>query len=43
MNYKKFGRLDFKKIHPAGSLGEKLKTVEDVMLSGKKFLLLMKN
>ena len=36
MNYKKFGRLDFKKIHPAGSLGEKLKTVEDVMLSGKK-------
>ena len=36
MNYKKFGKLDFKKLHPSGSLGHQLKTVEDVMLTGKK-------
>tara|TARA_B110000003_G_scaffold265442_1_gene291295 strand:+ start:1055 stop:2023 length:969 start_codon:yes stop_codon:yes gene_type:complete len=36
MQYKKFDKLDFKKIHPAGSLGEKLKTVEDIMLVGNK-------
>jgi len=36
MNYKKFDKSDFKKIHPAGSLGAQLKTVEDIMLVGKK-------
>ena len=36
MKKKKFDKSDFKKIHPAGSLGAKLKTVEDVMLTGKK-------
>jgi arabinose-5-phosphate isomerase len=36
MQFKKFGRLDFKKIHPAGSLGSQLKTVEDIMLTGNK-------
>ena len=36
MQYKKFGQLDFKKIHPSGSLGAQLKTVEDVMLIGNK-------
>ena len=36
MNYKKFGKLDFKKFHPAGSLGKKLKTVEDIMLIKNK-------
>ena len=36
MQYKKFGKLDFKKIHPAGSLGAQLKTVEDVMVVGKR-------
>ena len=36
MQYKKFGKLDFKKIHPAGSLGSQLKTVEDIMLTGSK-------
>jgi arabinose-5-phosphate isomerase len=36
MKYKKFSNLDFKKIHPAGSLGSQLRTVEDVMLVGKK-------
>jgi len=36
MVYKKFGKLDFKKFHPSGSLSIKLKTVEDLMLSGEK-------
>ena len=36
MKQKKFNKFDFKKIHPAGSLGAQLKTVEDVMLVGKK-------
>tara|TARA_B100001939_G_C16850028_1_gene577010 strand:- start:93 stop:1061 length:969 start_codon:yes stop_codon:yes gene_type:complete len=36
MRYKKFGKLDFKKLHPAGSLGAQLKTVEDIMIIGKK-------
>ncbi len=35
MKYKKFGKMDFKKLHPAGSLGAKLKTVEDIMITGK--------
>ena len=36
MKIKKFNRIDFKKIHPAGTLGAELKTVEDVMLVGNK-------
>ncbi len=36
MKFKKFGKLDFKKFHPSGSLSIKLKTVEDLMLVGKK-------
>jgi len=36
MHYKKFGKLDFKKIHPAGNLGTQLKTVQDIMLIGNK-------
>ena len=36
MRYKKFGKMDFKKLHPAGSLGAQLKTVEDIMISGEK-------
>ena len=36
MNLKKFGKLEFKKFHPSGSLGSKLKTVEDLMITGKK-------
>ena len=35
MKYKKFSKLDFKKLHPAGSLGAQLKTVEDIMITGK--------
>ncbi len=36
MQNKKFGKIDFKKLHPAGSLGAQLKTVEDIMLTGNK-------
>ena len=36
MKQKKFNKLDFSKLHPAGALGAKLKTVEDIMLTGKK-------
>ena len=36
MKYKKFGKSDFKKLHPAGSLGAQLKTVDDLMLTGEK-------
>ena len=36
MKYKKFGKLDFKKLHPAGSLGAQLRTVEDIMITGSK-------
>ncbi len=33
---KKINNLDFKKFHPSGSLGEKLRTVEDLMLTKNK-------
>tara|TARA_B100001057_G_scaffold429009_1_gene454855 strand:- start:225 stop:1193 length:969 start_codon:yes stop_codon:yes gene_type:complete len=36
MKYKKFGKMDFKKLHPSGSLGAQLKTVEDIMITGNK-------
>ena len=36
MKQKKFGQKDFKKFHPSGSLGSKLKSVDDLMLTGKK-------
>ena len=35
MKQKRFNKNDFKKIHPAGSLGIQLKTVEDIMLKDK--------
>ena len=43
MKYKKFDRLDFKKLHPGGSLGAQLKTVEDVMIKGNKIPLINEN
>ena len=36
MRYNNFGRLDFKKFHPGGSLSTKLKTVSDLMITGSK-------
>ena len=43
MKEKKFDKLDFKKIHPAGSLGASLKTVEDIMLTGNKIPFVKEN
>ena len=43
MNYRKFGKLDFKKFHPSGSLGAKLKTVEDLMIKEKKVPFIKEN
>ncbi len=36
MKYKKFDTQDFRKLHPSGSLGAQLKTVEDIMIKGNK-------
>ena len=36
MKYKKFDKMDFKKFHPAGSLGAQLRTVEDIMITGEE-------
>jgi arabinose-5-phosphate isomerase len=36
MKKRNFGKLDFKKFHPSGSLGNKLKTAGDLMLIKKK-------
>ena len=43
MKNKKFDKLDFKKIHPSGSLSLKLKTVSDLMLTGKKIPFVSEN
>tara|TARA_X000000368_G_scaffold207213_1_gene163582 strand:- start:676 stop:1653 length:978 start_codon:yes stop_codon:yes gene_type:complete len=43
MNFRKFGKLDFKKFHPSGSLGAKLKTAEDLMLRGKRIPFIREN
>ncbi len=43
MNSRKFTKLDFKKFHPSGSLGAKLKTVEDLMLTGNKIPFVKEN
>ena len=43
MQHKKFGKMQFKKFHPSGSLGAKLKTVEDLMLTGNKIPFINEN
>ena len=43
MQNKKFGKIDFKKLHPAGSLGAQLKTVEDIMITGSAVPLVDEN
>ena len=43
INKKKIGKKDFKKFHPSGSLGEKLKTVEDLMLTKDKIPFINEN
>ncbi len=43
MKKKKFGKLDFKKFHPSGNLGNKLKTAGDIMLIKKRIPLVNEN
>ena len=43
LNKKKISKKDFKKYHPSGSLGTKLKTVEDLMLTGDKIPFINEN
>ena len=43
MKYKNFDKLDFKKFHPSGSLGIKLKTVNDLMLTKNKIPFVSEN
>ena len=43
MHKKKFGKLDFKKFHPSGSLGNKLKTVDDLMITKDKIPFIYEN
>ena len=43
MRQKNFGEKDFKKFHPSGSIGAKLKTVDDLMLSGKRIPFINEN
>ncbi len=43
MKQKNFGEREFKKFHPSGSIGAKLKTVDDLMLKGKKIPFINEN
>ena len=43
MEQRNFGKLDFKKFHPSGTLGAKLKTAEDLMIAGNKIPLVNEN
>ena len=43
MERKKFSKLDFKKFHPLGSLGNKLKTAGDLMLTKNKIPFINEN
>ena len=43
LNKKKFSKYDFSRLHPSGNLGAKLKTVEDLMLTGQKIPFINEN
>ena len=43
MKQKKFGEKEFKRFHPSGSIGAKLKTVDDLMLKDKKIPFINEN
>ena len=43
MKQKKFSTSDFKKFHPSGNLGKKLKTVEDIMLTKNRIPFIQEN
>ena len=40
MNKKKFNKFNFRQLHPAGTLGKMLTTVEDLMVTGNKIPLI---
>ena len=43
MKFKNFGKLDFKKFHPAGNLANKLKTASDIMLTKSRIPFINEN
>ena len=43
MKQKNFGKLDFKKFHPGGNLGNKLKTASDIMLTNDRIPFINEN
>jgi len=43
MEQRNFGKLDFKKFHPSGTLGTRLKTAEDLMITKNKLPLINEN
>jgi arabinose-5-phosphate isomerase len=43
MEYKKFGKTDFSRLHPGGKLGEKLRSVGDLMVTGNKIPFINEN
>ena len=43
MRYNNFGKLDFKKFHPGGTLSVKLKTVSDIMFTGNRIPFVQEN
>ncbi len=43
INQRKFSKLDFKRFHPSGSLGAKLRTVSELMYKGKEIPFINEN
>jgi arabinose-5-phosphate isomerase len=43
LNKKKISKKDFKKFHPSGNLGAKLRTVEELMITGNKIPFINEN
>ena len=43
MKQRKFGRIEFRKFHSGGHLGQKLKTVEDLMIKKNKLPIVQEN
>ena len=43
INQRKFSKLDFKRFHPSGSLGAKLRTVSELMYKGKDIPFISEN
>jgi arabinose-5-phosphate isomerase len=43
MQKRRFKKIDFKKFHPGGNLGQKLKTISEIMLTNKKIPFINEN